>query len=134
MPEMNRVTAVRGSLIIALLFWLSMLTNIVVDTGLQLAWTQSMNYSILRTIWFAALALGWTLAHARENETTVCTPLKVGIVAFAVVGVPYYKFLYFGVKEGFRFIAILAICLVSTILVALAITEVLLPDYTGYID
>lgn len=123
------ISNMKPSTFIAVVFWTSILAMLVVETGLVLPWTQSRGFSALTTLYFAVLALGWVLAHSREHSVHVCRPLKIGIVAFAIVGVPYYKFMYFGAREGFRFIGILVLCLSFTIVLSALITNALLPDY-----
>ena len=124
----------KPSILIAIVFWASMLAMFVVEIGLVLPWTQSRGFSALTTLYFAVLALGWVLAHAREHSVQVCRPLKIGVVAFAIVGVPYYRFMYFGAREGFRFLGILVLCFSITIALSALVTKALLPDYTLLVD
>lgn len=115
----------KPSMLVAAVFWASMLAMFVVEIGLALPWTQSSSFSAVTTLYFAALALGWVLAHSREHDVQVCTPLKIGIVAFAIVGVPYYKFVYFGARKGFQFIGVLVLCLAVTVVLSALITDAL---------
>ena len=65
------------------------------------------------------LALAWVLSHAKENKVQTPMPLNVAVVALAFIAVPYYRFRYFGLKDGFRFVGWL---LLATVVVIAALT------------
>jgi hypothetical protein len=104
--------------------------TMVVEVGLELAWTQSSGFAGLTTLLFAGFAFGWVLTHSRENDIEVPGTLKIGVVLLAAVAVPYYKFKYFGAKSGLMFVGVLVLFFVLTMIISSAITTLILPEYS----
>jgi len=103
---------------LAVAFWASFATMVIVETLFFQRWMTSSAYIFSTTIFFSILALGWVLSDSNENELEVPKFLNICIVVAAFLAVPYYRFRYFGAKAGFIFLGIVVVNAAGIILVA----------------
>ena len=63
---------------LAVAFWASMLAMVVLETVFFQPWMNTSEYIFLSALFISALALGWVLADANENNIRVPTLLNLG--------------------------------------------------------
>ena len=106
---------------LALAFWASFVSMIVVETLFPRPWMNSSEYFLLTALLLSILALGWVLADSKENDLKVPLLLNICVVVAAFLAVPYYRFRYFGAKVGFIFTGIVAVNFAGILLIAHAL-------------
>ena len=105
----------RRSLLLALFFWFSLGLSLALEIIFYVSWAQTSAFAFSSAIFLTVLALSWVLSHAKENNVQTPLALNVAVVALAFIAVPYYRFRYFGLKEGLRFLCWLLLALVGVI-------------------
>jgi len=75
----------------------------------------------LGNIMIVGLTFGWFLADSRENEVTTSRLLKISVVFFAAIALPYYKSRYFGTRAALVFTGSVAVILIGIFSLVFAI-------------
>ncbi|NNF68042.1 MAG: hypothetical protein HKM98_11090 [Gammaproteobacteria bacterium] len=115
---------VRRPQIFALVFWLIVFATLLLEDIFRFAWTGSGAYEIAVVLVLTSSIFLWFLTDARERGINPSGGLKLAVVAFAAIAVPYYKFRYFGAKRGLLFVAIVLASFACVIIALMAVNFV----------
>jgi hypothetical protein len=97
------------------MFWFLLGLSLALESIFYVSWAQTSAFAYSSAIFLTVLALAWVLSHAKENNVQTPMALHVAVVALSFIAVPYYRFRYFGFKDGFRFLCWLVLALVGVI-------------------
>ena len=78
------------------------------------------NYYLGTTLAATALVLGWFLADSSELGVKTSPLLKTGVVALAIVAVPYYLLRYKGWRQSLKSFGIFSVFFVGYLVVLFA--------------
>ena len=113
---------------LAILYWTVYLAYYTLYFLLPLDVVESVPYIFSSLAILVFLLFAWFLADADRIGFKPSTGLKIAVIAFAVIAIPYYRFRYTGFKKGMLFIGKffgIHICLVVLLSIILS---VLLPE------
>jgi len=112
---------IRSSRILAFLFWLIVFISLLVEDVFRFSWTTGGEYEAAAVLIYASSIFIWFLADARERGIDPSGGLKLAVVALAAIAVPYYKFRYFGTRDGFLFLFIVLANFAFVVIGAMAV-------------
>lgn len=111
---------------LAALFWCFVTLNGAADIFLlPSSIADSSLYFLITAIIWLTIAFAWFLEDAQANGIKTTRGLRIAVLLLYPITLPYYKFRYFGLRAGLKFIGFILLgCLFSfsVLLVGLAIT------------
>ena len=111
-----------ASRIAAAMFFLLAWSMVFEDLLLPREIVTSTGYHSLTAILSVAIIFLWFILDSRARKIPTSSALKAAVIVVPFIGVPYYKFKYFGWKDGFKFLTIfLTLLLLPPVLLALAL-------------
>lgn len=89
---------------LTILVWVLMFLSALLDEMLPAAIVNSPEYFLSAMVIMVFSIYAWFLADAEEIGFKPSFGLKIGVIAIAVIAIPYYRFKHTGFKKGMLFI------------------------------
>ena len=91
--------------VLAILFWTVHLAYLTSNVLLPIDVVESVPYILSSTAILLFSLFAWFLADADEIGFKPSTGLKIAVLLFSAIAIPYYRFRHTGFKKGMFFIA-----------------------------